>query len=124
MANFDLSTGITGSGAVNVVTRGGTNDFHGSAFYFYRDHNLSAYPYLARDPNNKNPFFQRQQPGFQIGGPIINIKLFFYARYEHKKHTSGDSANPTNPLFAAFGRTTPSPLLRTPAGPRVGGHLC
>src|SRR5258708_22535500 len=47
--NFDLSTGITGGGAVNVVTRTGSNDFHGSAFFYFRDHNMSAYPYLKRD---------------------------------------------------------------------------
>src|SRR5260370_31224231 len=109
MANFDLSTGITGSGAVNVVTRGGTNDFHGSAFYFYRDHNLSAYPYLARDPNNKNPFFQRQQPGFQIGGPIVNSKLFFFPSHEHNKQTSVNHPVPTNPPFSTVGPNPPCP---------------
>src|SRR5262245_33646535 len=44
--NYDLSTGITASGAVNVVTRSGANDLHGSAFYFFRDHALAAYPGL------------------------------------------------------------------------------
>jgi outer membrane receptor for ferrienterochelin and colicin len=42
--NFDLSTGITAGGAVNVVTRTGSNDFHGSGFFYFRDHNMSAYP--------------------------------------------------------------------------------
>jgi hypothetical protein len=42
--NFDLSTGIGAGGAINVVTRSGGNDFHGSAFFFYRDHNMSAFP--------------------------------------------------------------------------------
>src|SRR6266850_1662084 len=37
--NFDLSTGLTGSGAVNVVTQSGGNDYHGSGFFFFRDHN-------------------------------------------------------------------------------------
>ena len=123
IANFDLSTGITGSGAVNVVTRGGGNDFHGSAFYFYRDHNMSAYPYLKRDPNNKNPFFQRQQPGFQVGGPMIKNKLFFFGSYEHNKQTSVDSAIPSNPLFAAFGDNTPSPYHGNLVGGRVDYNI-
>ena len=42
--NFDLSTGIGAGGAINVVTRSGGNDFHGSVFFFYRDHNMSAFP--------------------------------------------------------------------------------
>ncbi|HEY2860544.1 MAG TPA: carboxypeptidase-like regulatory domain-containing protein, partial [Terracidiphilus sp.] len=62
--NFDLSTGITFSGAINVVTRSGGNNFHGAAFYFFRDHNLAAYPALNRDPANPDPFFQRRQFGF------------------------------------------------------------
>ena len=41
-ANFDLSTGLTFTGAINVATRSGSNDLHGSAFYFFRDHKLSA----------------------------------------------------------------------------------
>src|SRR5262245_644400 len=58
--NFDLSTGPTFSGAVNVVTRSGSNDVHGSFFQFFRDHKLAAYPALNRDPLNPDPFFQRR----------------------------------------------------------------
>ena len=47
--NFDLSTGIGAGGAINVVTRSGGNDFHGSGFFFFRDHNMAAYPDLSRD---------------------------------------------------------------------------
>src|SRR5581483_4810925 len=52
--NFDLSTGITAVGAVNVVTRSGSNDFHGSGYYYFRDHNMAAYPGLARSTFNPN----------------------------------------------------------------------
>src|SRR5580704_13493479 len=44
--NYDLSTGFSAIGAVNIVSRSGGNDFHGSGFYFYRDHNMAAYPAL------------------------------------------------------------------------------
>ena len=50
-ANFDLSTGLTASGAINVVTRSGSNQFHGEGFFYFRDHNMSAYPALQRDPS-------------------------------------------------------------------------
>src|SRR5882672_6141346 len=59
--NVDLSTGIGDGGAVNVVTRGGGNEFHGSGFFFFRDHNMSAYPVLARNPLSPDPFFARRQ---------------------------------------------------------------
>src|SRR5579871_1850264 len=69
--NFDLSTGIGAGGSINVVTRSGGNDFHGSAFFYDRDHNLAAYPYLARDPNETaSPYFARKQEGFWLGGPV------------------------------------------------------
>ena len=48
-ANFDLSTGIAAFGAINVVTRSGTNDFHGAGYGYFRDHNMAAYPSLARN---------------------------------------------------------------------------
>src|SRR5262249_52486119 len=48
--NFDLSTSVTSVGSVNVVSRSGTNELHGSAFIYYRDHNMAAFPGYGRDP--------------------------------------------------------------------------
>lgn len=99
--NFDLATPISIGGAVNVVTRSGTNDFHGGAYFYYRDHNMSAFPGLKRptdpgapflacaDPTSQgcksaqNPFFARRNPGFTIGGPLQKDKLFFFFNVEH-----------------------------------------
>jgi hypothetical protein len=67
--NYDLATGMTASGAVNIVTRSGGNEYHGGGFYFFRDHNLAAYPALQRDSINPDPFFRRSQFGFYQGGP-------------------------------------------------------
>jgi hypothetical protein len=63
--NADLSTGVTGSGAINVVTRSGSNHLRGSAFLFFRDHTLAANPALKRDAFNPDPLFQRRQFGFE-----------------------------------------------------------
>jgi Carboxypeptidase regulatory-like domain len=46
--NFDVSTGLTTNGAINVVTRSGGSETHGNGYFFYRNHNLSAYPGLSR----------------------------------------------------------------------------
>jgi hypothetical protein len=108
--NFDLSTGIGAGGAINVVTRSGGNDFHGSAFFFYRDHFLSAFPFLAHEPGEPNsPYFARQQEGFWFGGPIKKDKLFFFTSLEHINQTSLFSAFPSDPLLQAFGTNAASP---------------
>ncbi len=108
--NFDLSTGIGAGGAINVVTRSGGNDFHGSAFFFYRDHNMSAFPFLAHEPGEPNsPYFARQQEGFWIGGPILKDKLFFFSSLEHINQTSLFSAFPSDPLLSAYGTNAASP---------------
>jgi hypothetical protein len=108
--NMDLSTGIGAGGAVNVVTRSGGNDFHGSGFFFFRDHNMSAYPYLARDPNApESPFFARRQSGYWFGGPIKKDKLFFFSSLEHINQTGVFSAFPSDPLLQALGANSESP---------------
>lgn len=81
--NFDLGTGITALGAVNIVSRSGGNDFHGSGFYFYRDHNMAAYPGLKRSALNPSPYFVRKNPGFYIGGPLKKDKIFFFFNFEN-----------------------------------------
>ena len=86
--NYDLSTGITNVGAINIVTRSGSNDFHGSGYFFFRDHNMSAYPALQRSTFNPNPFFARRNPGFVLGGPIKKDKLFFFFNLEKQFQTS------------------------------------
>jgi hypothetical protein len=117
--NFDLSTGVTGSGAVNVVTRSGTNELHGSAFYFFRDHTLSAYPGLRRDPENPDPFFQRRQFGVAAGGPLRKDRLFFFATFERNDQRGVVSTEILTPEFAAFSRITPSPLYTNEASVRM-----
>ena len=80
--NFDLATPISIGGAINVVTRSGTNELHGSAYFYFRDHNMSAYPGLQRQALAPDPFFARRNPGFTIGGPIKKDKLFFFFNNE------------------------------------------
>jgi hypothetical protein len=82
--NFDISTGITSTGAVNIVSRSGGNDFHGSAFFFYRDHNMAAYPALKRSTLNQDHYFARRDPGFWLAGPIRKDKLFFFVAFERQ----------------------------------------
>jgi hypothetical protein len=81
--NFDLSTGVTSSGAVNIISRTGTNSYHGSGFFFFRDHNMAAYPNLRRSATDPDPFFARRQGGFSLGGPVKKNKLFWFTNFEY-----------------------------------------
>ena len=108
---FDLATGITDQGAINLVTRSGGNALHGGAFYFFRDHTLAAYPALRRDPANADPFFQRRQFGFAVGGPVLRDRLFFFANWERNEQRGVAATTLLTPEFAHFSRITPTPLF-------------
>ena len=108
-ANFDLSTSLTSNGAINIVTRSGGNNYHGDGFFFYRDQHLTAHPGLRRDAGNPQPFFQRQQFGFRVGGPIRRERDFFFASYECQDQRGVASIQPRTPEFAALGGIFPSP---------------
>ncbi len=81
--NFDLSNDTTSIGSVNVVSRTGTNALHGSGFFYFRDHNMSAYPNLVRSSASPDPFFARRQSGFSLGGPAVKDKLFWFTNFEY-----------------------------------------
>lgn len=120
--NFDLSTGITFSGAINVVTRSGSNDFHGDAFFFFRDHDLAAYPALNRDPANPDPFFQRRQFGLALGGPIRRDRVFFFANWERNEQR-GVASTTLAGDFAPHSGITPSPTFGDQGSLRTDARL-
>jgi len=121
--NFDLSTGIAAGGAINIVTRTGSNRFHGSGFFFFRDHHLSAYPGLQRDPLAPDPFFARRQTGLWVGGPVVKDRLFFFASYEHNNQRGVFTAVPSDPAFASLARVTTSPRHDNLADARLDYRL-
>jgi hypothetical protein len=107
--NFDLSTGITSVGSVNIVTRTGGNQYHGSGYFFFRDHNMAAYPGLARNPLAPDPFFARRNPGLWIGGPIIKNRLFFFSNYEYTNQASVVTFQPNLASASSLTGNFPSP---------------
>jgi Carboxypeptidase regulatory-like domain len=108
--SFDLSTGVTSVGAVNIVSRTGTNDYHGNAFIFYRDHSFAALPTFFRPNRNFDPFFRRYQWGGSVGGPIKKDKAFFFGNFEYLHQRSVVSIFHTGgPSFAALNTNYESP---------------
>jgi hypothetical protein len=122
-ANFDLSTGTTDAGAINVVTRSGTNAIHGAAFYFIRDHTLAAYPALTRDPADPDPFFQRRQFGAATGGPLRRDRVFFFANWERNEQRGVVDNHLLDPDFAHFSRITTSPFFGDQLSVRLDARI-
>lgn len=121
--NFDLTTGLTNGAAINVATRSGSNELHGTGFYFFRDHALAAYPALNRDPADADPFFQRRQYGFALGGPISRDRFFFFGNYERNEQRGVVATALLTPEFAHLSRITPSPYYGNQLSLRLDGRL-
>ena len=81
--SFNAEFGFTAGTAVNVVTKSGTNQYHGSLYGFFRDQNMEARNFFDTLPGK--PFDQLFTPGATFGGPIIRDKLFFFTSYEFRK---------------------------------------
>ncbi|HEX4947025.1 MAG TPA: TonB-dependent receptor, partial [Blastocatellia bacterium] len=108
--NFDLATGVTSVGAVNIISRTGSNQYHGSGFAFYRDNNMAAYPALNRVASNPDPFFRRLNAGFTLGGPIVKDKLVWFTNLERLNQTTAYSTIHTGvPVLSQFDTVTSSP---------------
>jgi outer membrane receptor for ferrienterochelin and colicin len=80
IAPYDVTYGDFQGGNINVVTKSGTNEFHGSAFYYRSDDSLIGDKSEGQDLNIGE--FQEDTYGFTVGGPILEDKLFFFAAYE------------------------------------------
>ena len=78
--NGDVDKG--GSSSVTLVTPKGTNDWHGTGFWYYRSNNWSANDWFNGASDVPKPFLLQNQGGGNIGGPIIKNKLFIYGYYE------------------------------------------
>ncbi|SEG29206.1 TonB-dependent receptor [Flavobacterium urumqiense] len=84
-APYDVTlSGFTGA-SVNAVTKSGTNEFHGTAYSFYRNQDLTG----SKVNGEKIfvPSLEQTQAGVSIGGPIVKDKLFFFANYEIDKRS-------------------------------------
>ncbi len=76
--------GGAGGAQINIVTRGGGNDFHGSAFYFGRNDALNSKNYLL-GPTDHKQLLRRNDYGYTFGGPIKKDKIFFFWSEEWNK---------------------------------------
>jgi Carboxypeptidase regulatory-like domain/TonB dependent receptor len=87
-AGFSAEYGMAAGGVVNIVTKSGTNQMHGSGYYFLRNNVLDAHNILA--PQGFDELRQNQFGG-TLGGPIIKARLFLFGNYEGQRRAESPS---------------------------------
>jgi hypothetical protein len=99
---FAAEYGFTAGTAINVITKSGTNQFHGSGYIFYRSQKTSAANFF--NVGSRKAFDQQIFPGGTLGGPIVKNKAFFFTSYEALKSDT-----------ARFRQYTSNPVLNGPS---------
>ena len=94
---FGAEYAESGGAIVNVVTKSGTNEFHGTAYYFRRDSALFANSWANNRVGAKKTYTRRDQPGGVFGGPIRKNKTFFFGTFEYTHSKSPQTLQGTVP---------------------------
>jgi Carboxypeptidase regulatory-like domain len=108
LQDYDAESGKAVAGTVGVQIKSGSNDFHGSGFYYYRNSDQQA-----RDPFTNAPGVPLapatwKQYGGSIGGPIIKNKLFFFGDYQGTKQIQGITNQYTTPTAEVISTCNPA----------------
>ena len=96
---FSAEFGQTGGAVVNMVTKSGTNNFDGTAYYFLRNSALNANNWFTNRAAREKPYYRRDQVGGVFGGPLIKNKTFFFVTYEYTESKSPLSSTRTVPTL-------------------------
>lgn len=111
---YSAEFGRNSGGQVNAITRSGTNDLHGSAYWYHRNDNLDARNFFDLPPVGK-PEFKRNQMGATLGGPIRRDRSFFFLGYESLRERQGRTISTVVPDDNA--RLGQLPSTTNPCGP-------
>ncbi len=95
---FGAEYAESGGAVINLITKSGTNEFHGDAYYYRRDSTLNANSWSNNRNGAKKTYYRRDQPGFVAGGPIRRNKTFFFATYERTKSKSPQTFTGSSPI--------------------------
>ncbi len=91
--DYTAEVGRTAGGVINIITKSGSNQFHGSAYEFFRNDVLNAFPFEFGATGLRKPELRQNQFGGSVGGPIVKDKVFFFGDYEGLRSITGQ--NPT-----------------------------
>jgi Carboxypeptidase regulatory-like domain/TonB-dependent Receptor Plug Domain len=124
-STYDASYGRNPGANVNVVTRGGSNEFHGSLFEFFRNEALNANDFFYnrdRRPGSPDKQILRQnQFGGSIGGPVVKDKVFFFGSYQGTRQFNGVAGQGTT---SAVLYPIPDNREATDFAARLGAATC
>lgn len=137
LSNYEAEYGRNSGAVINIVTKSGTNSWHGGLLEYFRTGKLGARNYFNLDPNPKSPF-NNNQFGGSLGGPIIKDNTFFYMDYEGQRENGAQAATscvpdpaqlaldetvngPPNSVIAALLARNPWPAPNIPGS--YGGSL-
>lgn len=100
---FSPEFGHSSGGQFNSVVVSGTNTFHGRLYEYFQNRNLDAIDAAtARNGNTTNPRYDQNRLGFQIGGPVIKNKAFFFSNFEYNPVANGISSQVCAPTAAGY----------------------
>ena len=129
---YDASTGRSGGGNFQLVTKSGTNQFNGSAYFYLQNEKFNANDFFFNKDGIERPKARRNEGGFTIGGPIIKDRFFFFGGYQHTQAETGfvttassitvlpaalrliSGERTKENLFAAFSQLNPGILASIP----------
>jgi hypothetical protein len=83
---YSAEYGSNGGTVISMITKSGTNEFHGSGFYFTRRPWLDANNWFANAAGEPRPSYKREEYGGSIGGPIVKKKAFFFFDIQHDRY--------------------------------------
>jgi hypothetical protein len=101
---FEAEFGQSGGGLVNTVTKSGTNQVHGDAYYYILDSATSANDKINQQNGIPKPHDRRQQFGGTVGGPIVHDRLFYLANYEGQVRNEPLTVNDSSQLNDALAK--------------------
>lgn len=114
---FSSQLGRSGSSVINVITKSGTNELHGSGSFYFRNSALQGLPATFDRRLDETPPFDRQQYSFAIGGPIKKEKAWFFGSFEYRNQDGvvlvGTRDLATRSIISGFAASPLDDLLTT-----------
>jgi hypothetical protein len=131
---YTADSGRAAAAVVNVISKSGTNQLHGTAFGLFQNSGLNKIDYFTAQAGDPKLKFHRYQFGGSMGGPVIKNKLFFFGAYEQKREPGSITSNPNSfeglsdfaaafPAYAAPVASLPFPFLDQEATFKIDHHI-
>lgn len=124
-SNYSAEYGASAGAVVNVVTKSGTNEFHGSAFEFLRNNAMDARDYFL-PASSQQPLFIQHQFGGSLGGPLVRNRIWWHGAFQRTHISEGTTDTGTVPLASERAGVFSIPIfdpLTTRANPNGTGFI-